>query len=91
MTLDDLRRLSLRDVGNWPLLPKILALAFIFLVILAAGALFDWKDQYDALEARRSRTKASCASSTPTRRPRRSTTTSIASSCARSSSRSARC
>ena len=51
MTLDDLRRLSLRDVGSWPLLPKILALAFIFVVILVAGALVDWKDQYDALNA----------------------------------------
>jgi type IV pilus assembly protein PilO len=51
MTLDDLRRLSLRDVGSWPVLPKILVLAFIFLVILAAGALVDWKDQFDALDA----------------------------------------
>jgi type IV pilus assembly protein PilO len=51
MTLDDLRRLSLRDVGSWPLLPKALALGFIFVIILVAGALLDWKDQFDALTA----------------------------------------
>jgi type IV pilus assembly protein PilO len=51
MTLDDLRRLNLRDVGSWPLLPKVLALAVIFLVIIIAGALLDWKDQFEALSA----------------------------------------
>jgi len=51
MTLDDLRHLNLRDVGSWPLLPKVLALAFILVVIIVAGAALDWKDQYDALDA----------------------------------------
>jgi type IV pilus assembly protein PilO len=51
MTLDDFRRLSLREVGTWPLLPKALALALIFLVIVVAGALLDWKDQFEALDA----------------------------------------
>jgi len=50
MTLDDIRRLNFRDVGNWPLLPKVLALAALFLAILIAGALLDWKDQYDTLD-----------------------------------------
>jgi len=50
MTLDDIRRLNFRDVGNWPLLPKVLALAAVFLAILIAGALLDWKDQYDTLD-----------------------------------------
>jgi type IV pilus assembly protein PilO len=50
MNLDDLRRLNIRDVGNWPWLPKIAILGAIFLVIVAAGAGLDWKDQYDALE-----------------------------------------
>ena len=50
MTLDDIRRLNFRDVGNWPLLPKILALAAVFLAILIGGALLDWKDQYDTLD-----------------------------------------
>jgi type IV pilus assembly protein PilO len=51
MTLDDFRRLSLREVGSWPLLPKVVVLALLFLVIVLAGALLDWKDQYDALDA----------------------------------------
>jgi len=50
MTLDDLRHLNFRDVGNWPVLPKVLALAALFLAILIAGAAFDWKDQYDTLD-----------------------------------------
>jgi type IV pilus assembly protein PilO len=49
MNLDDLRRLNIRDVGNWPLMPKIGVLALVFLAILAAGAYFDWMDQYEAL------------------------------------------
>jgi type IV pilus assembly protein PilO len=50
MTLDDFRRLNLREAGSWPLLPKILILGLLFLLILAAGAYFDWKDQWDSLE-----------------------------------------
>ena len=50
MNFDDLRRLSLRDVGNWPVLPKVLVLGAVFVAILAAGALLDWKDQWDTLD-----------------------------------------
>jgi type IV pilus assembly protein PilO len=50
MTLDDLRTLNFRDVGNWPLLPKLLALTAIVVAIVALGYLFDWKDQWEALE-----------------------------------------
>ena len=50
MNLDDIRRLNLREVGNWPMLPKLGALALLFLVIVALGAVFDWKDQYETLE-----------------------------------------
>jgi type IV pilus assembly protein PilO len=50
MNLDELRRLNLRDVGNWPALPKWGLLALLFLVIVALGAFFDWKDQYEALQ-----------------------------------------
>jgi type IV pilus assembly protein PilO len=52
-TLDDLRRLKFRDVGNWPLAPKLAIFAAIVIVILIAGAFLDWKDQYDALDAAR--------------------------------------
>jgi type IV pilus assembly protein PilO len=50
MTLDDIRRLNLRDVGNWPALPKAGALVILFVAILVAGAALDWKDQYEALD-----------------------------------------
>ena len=51
MNLDELRRLNIRDVGNWPALPKWGLLAILFLVIVALGAFFDWKDQYETLQA----------------------------------------
>ncbi len=50
MTLDDIRRLNFRDVGNWQVLPKVMVLAFLFAAVLVAGAFFVWKDQYDALD-----------------------------------------
>ncbi|HZQ62812.1 MAG TPA: type 4a pilus biogenesis protein PilO [Casimicrobiaceae bacterium] len=50
MNLDDIRRLNFRDIGNWPILPKIGILAALFIVIVLAGAGLDWKDQWDALE-----------------------------------------
>ena len=49
MTLDELRRLNIRDAGNWPLLPKIAVLVAIFLAIVVAGLFLDWKDQWEAL------------------------------------------
>jgi type IV pilus assembly protein PilO len=49
MTLDELRRLNIRDAGNWPLLPKIGILVLIFLAIIVAGFFLDWKDQWESL------------------------------------------
>jgi len=49
MTIDELRRLNIRDAGNWPLLPKIVVLLAIFLAIVVAGLFLDWKDQWEAL------------------------------------------
>jgi type IV pilus assembly protein PilO len=51
MTLDELRRLNIRDAGNWPLLPKIAVLLAIFLAIILAGLFLDWKEQWEALGA----------------------------------------
>jgi type IV pilus assembly protein PilO len=50
MNMDDLRRLNFREIGNWPLLPKVGALLLLFLAIIVAGAILDWRDQYDALD-----------------------------------------
>jgi type IV pilus assembly protein PilO len=51
MTFDEIRRLNIRDAGNWPLMPKIVVLAGIFAAILVAGLFLDWRDQWDALGA----------------------------------------
>src|SRR3954454_9258702 len=50
MTLEDIRRLNFREIGNWPLLPKLAILLTILVVIVAAGAGLDWKDQFEALD-----------------------------------------
>jgi type IV pilus assembly protein PilO len=51
MTLDEIRRLNIRDAGNWPVLPKVVVLLGIFVAILVAGYFLDWRDQWDALVA----------------------------------------
>ncbi len=53
MNLDDFRRLNIREVGNWPLLPRILMLAAIFVAMLIGGAVFDWKDRYEELDQKK--------------------------------------
>ncbi len=50
MTLDDIRRLNIREAGNWPLLPKLVVLSLILVVIVIAGALLDWRDQFETLD-----------------------------------------
>jgi len=51
MNLEEMRHLNFREVGNWPMLPKVLILGVLFIAILAAGAALDWKDQFDTLDA----------------------------------------
>jgi len=51
MTLDDFRRLNFREAGSWPLAAKIVILSILAVLILAAGAFFDWKDQFETLDA----------------------------------------
>lgn len=50
MNLDDIRRLSIRDAGAWPMLPKVVVLGFVFVLIVVLGGLFDWRDQLDILD-----------------------------------------
>ncbi|MFO1321078.1 MAG: type 4a pilus biogenesis protein PilO [Burkholderiales bacterium] len=53
MTLDDLRRLNPRDIGNWPVLPKLGLLLILLLAIVFSGFWFDWREQVDELDAAR--------------------------------------
>ena len=55
MTFDELRRLNPRDIGTWPVLPKLGVLFLLILVILGAGYWFDWSAQWDELNAARAK------------------------------------
>lgn len=51
MTLDDINNLDFKDIGNWPIIPKVVLLGLLFGVILFAGYWFDWSDQNVVLES----------------------------------------
>lgn len=53
MTLDELQRLNFKDVGNWPVLPKLGLLLVLLLLLVFLGFWFDWRAQADELEAAR--------------------------------------
>ena len=50
MNLDDFKKLNPRDIGNWPIIPKALALIGLFILILFAGYWFDWQNQLADLD-----------------------------------------
>mgnify|MGYP003591202708 CR=1 FL=1 len=49
---DDFRYLNPRDVGTWPLAPRVGVLLGVFLAILAVGWWFVWSDQLETLTLR---------------------------------------
>jgi type IV pilus assembly protein PilO len=55
MKLDDFKNLNPRDIGNWPVVPKLAALLVALIALVFAGYWFDWKDQLDALAAERTK------------------------------------
>jgi type IV pilus assembly protein PilO len=55
MTLDDLRNLNPRDIGNWPVLPKLGALVILLIALVFAGYWFDWKGQLETLASARAK------------------------------------
>ena len=55
MTLDDIRRLDPRDIGGWPVVPKLGALLVLLLLIVFAGYWFDWRNQLEELAKARNK------------------------------------
>jgi type IV pilus assembly protein PilO len=55
MTLDDLRRLDPKNIGNWPLGPKLGALVILLLLIIFLSYWFDWQNQMEELDSHRSK------------------------------------
>lgn len=51
MNLDELKNLNPKNPGAWPWLAKFLAFLVLFLCVVAAGAFFDWQEQWDGLQA----------------------------------------
>ncbi|KPC53946.1 type 4a pilus biogenesis protein PilO [Amantichitinum ursilacus] len=49
MTLDELRNLDPKDMGNWPLPVQMSLLAVVFVLVIAGGYFYLWSDQMDAL------------------------------------------
>ena len=49
MTLDEFKKLNLKDPGSWPWTPKKMLLGGILLLILILGFFLDWKSQWDEL------------------------------------------
>ncbi|MGH8742886.1 MAG: type 4a pilus biogenesis protein PilO [Burkholderiales bacterium] len=49
MTFDDLKALDPKNIGNWPMLPKLAALIIGLFAIVFAGYWFDWKGQFEEL------------------------------------------
>jgi len=55
MTLDDVRRLDPRDIGSWPVVPKLGALLVLLLLIVFAGYWLDWRNQLEELAKARNK------------------------------------
>lgn len=50
--LDDFQGLNSRDVGAWPIIPRITLLVALFALILVVGWLLVWSDELDSLGAK---------------------------------------
>ena len=51
MTLDDLNKLDLKTLADWPLPTKLAALALLSVALMVAGWWFDWRGGMETLEA----------------------------------------
>lgn len=48
---ENFRQLNPREIGIWPWGAKLVVLFLLFLILMILAALFDWRDQWDQLEA----------------------------------------
>jgi type IV pilus assembly protein PilO len=55
MTLEDLRRLDPKKIGNWPLGPKLGALVLLLVLVIFVSYWFDWQNQIEELDAHRAK------------------------------------
>lgn len=53
MTLDDLNKLDLKTLADWPLPTKLVALALLSVALVVAGWWFDWRGGMETLDAAR--------------------------------------
>lgn len=58
MNLEELKALNLRDIGSWPVLPKVSALVLVFVAVVLAAYWFIWKPQLEQLETTRQKEMA---------------------------------
>lgn len=49
---EDFRSLDPKDIGTWPLLPRVTVLLALFVALLVGGWWFDWKSQLEDLEGK---------------------------------------
>ena len=50
--VEDFRSLDPKDIGTWPLLPRVTVLLGVFAALLVAGWWFDWKSQLEELQGK---------------------------------------
>ncbi len=51
MTLDELRRLDPKNIGSWPVLPKLGVLLVALLLLIIASYFLDWEGQLESIDA----------------------------------------
>ncbi|NHQ87247.1 type 4a pilus biogenesis protein PilO [Iodobacter sp. HSC-16F04] len=55
MTLDELRNLDPKDVGNWPMAAQIGLIILVFVVLISGGYFYVWGGQMEELETGRAK------------------------------------
>jgi len=51
--LDELKNINPQNPGSWPWAAKMIACVVLFILVVVAGGIFDWQDQWDTLQAKK--------------------------------------